>query len=120
MKESLEKRCKNYSPDEDNNGAIGISLADEYFKELEIKELENAAKMSKYIDLVSASKGLKPENIYGNLPRKTQLLKDFGYKTLKRKVDNKVISLPLDKCSPARVGAVFKSVYYSSLKKLNE
>ena len=120
MKESLEKRCKSYSPDEDSNGAIGISLADEYFKEMEVKELENVAEMSKYIDFINASKNLKPENVYGNLPRKIQLLKDFGYNTLKRKVGKKILSLPLDKCKPARVGAVFQSVYYSSLKKLNE
>jgi hypothetical protein len=129
VKNDLISKYRKYSPDVDFNGEQGMELANQLIerygsienvmdainKESKGNKEDKAAKLSKKenelekaLIFVKRSDGMSvnPDNLYSDREAKEQLIREY-------KGDKKYLS----GFSDYKLGAAFKSVYYSALKK---
>lgn len=132
MDKHTEEACGKYDSERDISGRAGGSyghyLADVLMFDKEVELLEKESELEKKLEFVKRvdSLGINPDDLFSHRMEKEKLIQEYkGYTRLnvsgqKQNENGKSRGESISDCSDHKIGLVFKSIYYSVLKKLKK
>jgi hypothetical protein len=130
MSKHLKKTYEEYDFERDISGiaggAYGHYLADNLMAEQEIESHEKENELEEKLQFIKTveSMHINPDNVFSGRDIKERLIRESrGYLRLNRsgqkRKENQKGEL-LSQCSDQKIGLVFKSIYYSTLKEIEK